>query len=78
MVRLATGSSSSRARVPETDMIEFIYIPVPENEIQEIIHEKFKTILDNYWNTSQNFIAGFIDIHSQLMSDFQRNDINKI
>lgn len=78
LVRLATGSSSSRARVPEDDMIEFVYIPVPEIEVQERIHEKYKAILDEYWNTSQNFINGFIEIHGELMSDFQRNDINKI
>lgn len=77
LVRLATGSSSSRARVPEDDMIEYVYIPVPETDVQERIHEKYKAILDEYWNTSQNFINGFIEIHGELMSDFQRNDINQ-
>ncbi|KAA6340779.1 putative type I restriction enzymeP M protein [termite gut metagenome] len=78
LVRLATGSSSSRARVPENDMLEFVYIPIPTKEIQEKINMIFKQILDNYWNSSQKFIDGFIEIHNELMSDFQRNDINKI
>lgn len=78
LVRLATGSSSSRARVPEEDMLDFVYIPVPEASVQERIHDKYKTISEEYWNASQKFIDGFIELHGVLMSDFQRNDINKI
>ena len=78
LVRLATGSSSSRARVPETDMLEFVYVPVPDKSIQNEIHKKYKEITENYWKISQNFINGFVEIHSKLMSDFRKDDINKI
>ncbi len=78
LVRLSTGSSSSRARVPEKDMIEYVYIPVPDEDVQKTIHNKYKKILDDYWNISQNYIDGFVEIHRSLMSDFEKNDINKI
>lgn len=78
LVRLSTGSSSSRARVPEKDMIEYVYIPVPDEDVQKTIHDKYKKILDDYWNISQNYIDGFVEIHRSLMSDFEKNDINKI
>lgn len=78
LVRLATGSSSSRARVPETDMIEYIFIPVPDEKKQEEIDKKYKKILNDYWDTSQKYIDGFVGIHESLMSDFEKNDINKI
>lgn len=78
LVRLATGSSSSRARVPESDMLEYVYIPVPDKMTQNKINEIYEKILNEYWNSSQNYIDGFINIHNNLMSDFNKNDINKI
>jgi type I restriction enzyme M protein len=78
LVRLATGSSSSRARVPETDMIEYVYIPVPEDLVQENIHVNYKRILNDYWDYAQKYVNGFVEIHADLMSDFEKNDINKV
>ncbi|HPG07928.1 MAG TPA: N-6 DNA methylase [Saprospiraceae bacterium] len=78
LVRLATGSSSSRARVPESDMLEYVYVPIPKEYQQMHIHNKYKEIIENYWLVSQRFINGFVEIHDMLMSDYKKDDINKI
>lgn len=78
LVRLATGSSSSRARVPENDMLEYVFIPIPDEKTQKQIDTIGNNILNEYWSSSQKYIDGFIDIHNKLMSDYDKNEINKI
>ena len=60
LVRLATGSSSSRARVQEEDFLKAVFIPIPDIKTQSEIHSKMQRILKNYWQTSQSFLKEFV------------------
>lgn len=76
--RLATGSSSSRARVYEDDLLDYVFIPVPEKSVQEKVGNIQKRIYSDYWTCSQQFLDGFIESHSLLMSMFNKNDMRSV
>ena len=78
LVRLATGSSSSRARVQEDDFLKAVFIPVPDAKTQKILHNKMKKILSDYWKTAQSFIKDFIDCQKQLLSDINKDRLRSI
>lgn len=75
IVRLATGSSSSRARVYENDLLEYVYIPVPDQKLQEQIAERQKNIYFDYWEAAQKFLAGYSITHKQLFSELDNESI---
>lgn len=78
IIRLATGSSSSRARVYEDDLLEYVYVPVPDSNLQEQIAERQKNIYSDYWHASQEFLKGFVETHNQLISSFEKEDMNGV
>ena len=78
VVRLATGSSSSRARVYEDDLLQYVYIPVPSNELQQQISKRQKKIYSDYWTSSQKFLKGFIETHNQLLSSFNKEHMRGV
>lgn len=78
IIRLATGSSSSRARVYEDDLLEYVYVPVPDSNLQEQIAERQKNIYSDYWYASQKFLKGFVETHNQLLSSFEKEDMNGV
>lgn len=78
LVRLATGSSSSRARVQEDDFLKAVFVPIPDAPIQRTIHTKMKKIFSDYWKTSQNFIKDFIDCQKRLLSDIDKDTLRSI
>lgn len=78
IIRLATGSSSSRARVYEDDLLEYVYVPVPNNTLQEQIEKRQKGIYSDYWNASQKFLNGFVETHAQLLSSFEKKDMSGV
>lgn len=78
LVRLATGSSSSRARVQEDDFLKAVFIPIPNKAIQNKIHKKMKKNLADYWKTAQSFLADFIDCQKELLSEIDIKQIRSI
>lgn len=68
LVRLSTGSSSSRARVQENDFLNAVFIPIPEEKIQKEIDKKMKKMYKRYWDVSQSFLKDFVSIQQELMS----------
>lgn len=78
IIRLATGSSSSRARVYEDDLLEYVFVPIPSDTLQKQIAKRQETIYTNYWNTSQSFLKGFVETHTQLLSSFQKENMNSL
>lgn len=78
LVRLATGSSSSRARVQETDLLHAVYIPIPDKSTQQAIDKKLRKIYSNYWNVSQSFLHDFVSVQKELMSDIDLDLLNSI
>lgn len=78
LVRLATGSSSSRARVQEDDFLKAVFIPIPDRQTQNLIHRKMKKMLSEYWKAAQSFLDDFIDCQKKLLSDVDKNKLRSI
>ena len=78
LVRLATGSSSSRARVQETDFLNAVFIPIPEPKVQMAIEKKMKKMYKNYWDVSQSFLKDFVGIQKELLSNININELRTI
>lgn len=68
LVRLATGSSS-RARVQENDLLNAVFIPIPDKKAQQVIDRKLRSIYQSYWKISQSFLKDFVSVQKVLMSD---------
>ena len=78
LIRLATGSSSSRARVQEADFMNAVFIPIPEERVQNEIEKKMKQMYKRYWDVSQSFLKDFVSIQKELLSDIDINELRTI
>lgn len=78
IVRLATGSSSSRARVYEDDLLDSVYVPVPDGDLQIQIAKRQESIYSDYWEAAQEFLKGFVETHNQLLSSFEKEDMSGV
>ncbi|MBQ7923179.1 MAG: N-6 DNA methylase, partial [Clostridia bacterium] len=56
IIRLSTGSSSSRARVQEEDLLADVYIPIPEEELQARISKSTENATMEIWDCSQKYL----------------------
>jgi hypothetical protein len=78
LVRLATGSSSSRARVQEADFLNAVYIPIPDVTTQSRLEKRIKKMYKKYWDVSQSFLKDFVSIQKDFMSIIDINDLRTI
>lgn len=78
LVRLATGSSSSRARVQESDFLNAVFVPIPDNVTQAKIDNKMKKIYKRYWEVSQAFLKDYVSIQKEFMSDIDIDELRTI
>lgn len=78
LVRLATGSSSSRARVQESDFLNAVFVPIPDDATQTKIDKKLKKMHKKYWELSQSFLKDFVLIQKEFMSVIDINDLRTI
>ena len=78
LVRLATGSSSSRARVQEDDFLKAVFVPIPDKKTQSEIHQKMQQILKKYWLTSQLFLKEFVACQNKLLSNINIEHLRSI
>ena len=78
LVRLATGSSSSRARVQENDFLNAVFIPIPDDATQLKIEKKLKKMHKKYWELSQSFLRDFVAIQKEFMSIIDINNLRTI
>lgn len=78
LVRLSTGSSSSRARVQENDFLNSVFIPIPDIAIQKKIDKKMRKIYQDYWNVSQSFIDAYVSCQKELLSKVDKNSMRTV
>ena len=78
IVRLSTGSSSSRARVQEEDLLNDVYIPIPEIEEQKKISKTIFQETVDLWKLSQRYLNHFANIQGQLGSSINRNNLRRL
>ena len=73
LVRLATGSSSSRARVQVEDFLNDVYIPIlPAEQQKEISDTTYKSMLE-IWKQSQSYLKVFEKNQKSIGTDLNRN-----
>jgi len=67
---LIAGSSSSRPRLDNQTLKE-ILVPILTPEENEKIARKMKEILEDYWNSSQNYLKGYSEIMAYFGDDIK-------
>lgn len=78
IVRLSTGSSSSRARVQADDLLSDVYIPIPDVSLQEQISQIEKNSVKEIWEISQKYLASFADNQTSLGGCIKVDEIRSL
>lgn len=78
IVRLSTGSSSSRARVQVEDLLNDVYIPILDEKSQRKISNSIYTTSKQMWNQAQKLLKTFQENQKMLGSEINTNDFRGI
>lgn len=78
IVRLSTGSSSSRARVQVEDFLNDVYIPIPDEKTQRRISNSTFESHYNLWEQSQDFLKTFVENQLELGSEISKDKIRTV
>ena len=78
IVRLSTGSSSSRARVQVEDLLNDVYIPIIEEKLQKEISESTYAVSKKLWNLSQRILKSYVKNQKMLGGDIDKNKLRGI
>ncbi len=78
IVRLSTGSSSSRARVQEDDLLADVYIPIPGKDLQKRLSGSLAKTTMEIWSCSQKFLSTYEENQQLLGSLVNKNDMRSV
>lgn len=78
LVRLATGSSLSRARVQEEAFLNSVFIPIPGETVQRKIHRMMSNMYDDYWKVSQKFIKTYVECQKELLTIIDKKHMRTV
>ena len=78
IVRLSTGSSSSRARVQEDDLLADVYIPIPDKDLQKKLSASLAKTTMEIWECSQKFLVTYEENQQLLGSLVNKNDMRSV
>lgn len=78
IVRLSTGSSSSRARVQAEDLLNEVYIPILPEETQKKISMSLQDSVSRVWKQAQMLLNVYEDAQRLLGSNINKNDFRSI
>ena len=78
IVRLSTGSSSSRARVQVDDLLNDVYIPVLSSDVQKEISESTYDTAKKIWNQAQKFLKSYAKNQKLLGGDVDKDNLRGI
>lgn len=78
IVRLSTGSSSSRARVQPDDLLNDVYIPIPTEEIQHQISSSNEASMLEIWEYAQKYLAVYTSNQAKLGTELCIGDLRSI
>lgn len=78
IVRLSTGSSSSRARVQVDDLLNDVYIPILDQKTQKKISDSFYKTSKEIWNQAQNLLKTYQENQKLLGSVININEFRGI
>ena len=78
IVRLSTGSSSSRARVQVDDLLNDVYIPILGETEQKKISDSIYNSTKQIWNQAQKLLKTYEDNQRLLGSEINKNNLRGI
>lgn len=78
IVRLSTGSSSSRARVQPNDLLNDVFVPIPDEELQKGISKTTYNNMSELWELSQSFLKSFVKNQTELGTNIEINEIRSV
>ena len=78
IIRLSTGSSSSRARVQADDLLNDVYIPVLDDKIQKRISNSIYNSTRQVWDQAQKLLKTYEENQRLLGSEICKNDFRGI
>lgn len=78
IVRLSTGSSSSRARVQEEDLLNDVYIPIPDEELQRRISTSLVESTSEIWECSQKYLHSYTNNQLLLGTELKKDDLRGV
>ena len=78
IVRLSTGSSSSRARVQSDDLLNEVYIPILNEDIQKKISDSLSDAMDEVWGQAQKLLTIYESAQHLLGSKVCKDDLRSI
>ena len=78
VVRLSTGSSSSRARVQEDDLLNDVYIPIPSEEHQKEINDSLVDTTKEIWECSQRYLRTYTNNQLLLGTEIRIDDLRGV
>lgn len=78
IILISTGSSSSRARVQEDDLLADVYIPIPDESHQEKLScNALETSLE-IWECAQRFLTVFSENQNSLGTQVSKDNIRSV
>lgn len=78
IIRLSTGSSSSRARVQVEDLLNDVYIPVLDEKVQKEISDSTYSVSKKLWNLSQKILKSYVKNQEILGGDVDKDQLRGI
>lgn len=78
IIRLSTGSSSSRARVQVEDLLNDAYIPVLDEKVQKEISDSTYSVSKKLWNLSQKILKSYVKNQKILGGDVDKDQLRGI
>lgn len=78
IIRLSTGSSSSRARVQVEDLLNDVYIPVLDEKVQKEISDSTYSVSKKLWNLSQKILKSYVKNQKNLGGDVDKDQLRGI
>lgn len=78
LIRLSTGSSSSRARVQVEDLLNDVYIPVLDEKVQKEISDSTYSVSKKLWNLSQKILKSYVKNQKILGGDVDKDQLRGI
>ena len=78
IVRLSTGSSSSRARVQEQDLLNDVFIPIPQKSLQKKISVSLIKSTSDIWNCSQQYLFSYAKNQSRLGTVLTKDELRSV
>lgn len=78
IVRLSTGSSSSRARVQEDDLLSDVFIPIPDKDLQKQLSDSILKTSREIWECAQKFLRIYEKNSRALGSEVSKDSIRSV